>query len=161
MLSCKSPFKLHASRHTFMYCLHLHSCRLFPSPYPPSLIVHLIIMMWSSASWLLLDFIISRWGLAIMLTWLSCHFILKLAPSLRQSSCQTALRLCVQPSDTYTHASTASISPWSPLISVSPDCMLHYDLPLLTSKHKQINKMQQSPKGSSIHLHQIPRVPCQ
>lgn len=125
MLSCKSSFKLHASRHTFMHCLHLPSC-LFLS-YFPLLIVRSIVMttMRSSASrWLLLVCFFGGqydWGPVIVLTWLSCHFILKLAAGLRQSSCQIALRRCVQPTDADTYTSKTSDSPWSPLMSVSPD----------------------------------------
>lgn len=146
MLSCKSSFKLHASRHTFMHCLYLHSCILLS--FFPLLIVHYVVVttMWSSALWLLLDYFFWRydWGLVMVLTRLSCRFILKLAAGLRQSSCQTALRRCVQPTDARARTNKTSISPWSPLMSASPDGVLDsavfwHVLLLPTSKHKQIN----------------------
>lgn len=163
MLSCKSSFKLHASRHTFMHCLHLHSCLLL-SFFPPNctldhndddVIISIMIIISFFFFWQY------DWGLVIGLTWLSCHFIPKLAAGLRQSSCQTALRRCVQPTDAYTHTNKTSISPWSPLMSVSPDCVLDsgvfwHVLLLPTSKHKQIK--HQSPGGNGVPLQHIPRV---
>lgn len=116
MLSCKSPFKLRPSRHAFMYCLHLCNrifcflCFIF-SPQILDLkmiIISIPVIIWIftfNSIWVRLGNHVNTARLPSLFN-LVGHFILKLALSSRQSSCQTAPSNCVYRPQTPIHTLT-------------------------------------------------------
>lgn len=116
MLSCKSPFKLHPSRHAFMYCLHLATTFSvflffivfldfrFEKDYHQHHCYYLDFHVFNSI-WVRLGNHVNMAKLPSLFN-LVGHFILKLALSSRQSSCQTAPSNCVYRPQTPIHTLT-------------------------------------------------------